>query len=131
MIKSIVIYTIKMLKHPGDLPFHLSQAVTVQREIYVDFLYRFNDKYPFKKIDNDNLFCNSSQEGEMDVYDVIMDFLIPSGYFPSAALLKEYSQSETTKTLNIFPTIEYLNKKFERNIYYNRMKERYYFIKKY
>ena len=42
-----------------------------------------------------------------------MEFLIPNGYLPSAALLKEYSESKITRELNTLPTREYLNSKFE------------------
>ena len=44
-----------------------------------------------------------------------MEFLIPNGYLPSAALLKEYSESKVTRELNTFPTRECLNSKFREN----------------
>ena len=48
----------------------------------------------------------------MDVFYMIMEFLIPNGYLPSAALVKEYSKSKVTRELNTLPTREYLNSKF-------------------
>ena len=48
----------------------------------------------------------------LDVFYTIMEFLIPNGYLPSAALLKEYYKSKLTIELNTLPTREYLNSKF-------------------
>ena len=46
---------------------------------------------------------------------MIMEFLIPNGYLPSAALFKEYSESKVTRELNTLPTREYLNNKFGKD----------------
>ena len=46
---------------------------------------------------------------------MIMEFLIPNGYLPSAALLKKYSESKITRELNTLPSREYLNSKFNKN----------------
>ena len=86
-----------------------------------DFLYRFKDKYPFKMIGEDS--------DPKEVYETVMDFLIPFGLKPSAALFKEYQQSEVTKRLNILPPRDYLNSKFSNGYEiseesYNRLKER-------
>ena len=54
---------------------------------------------------------------------MVMDFLIPNGYLPSAALLKEYSESKITRELNTLPTRKYLNSKFDK---YNQMSEETY-----
>ena len=59
----------------------------------------------------------------MDVFYIIMEFLIPNGYLPSAVLLKEYSESNITKRLNTLPPLEYLNSKFDKD---NQMSERVY-----
>ena len=45
----------------------------------------------------------------MKVFYRIMEFLIPNGYLPSAALLKEYSKSKVTRELNTLPPLEYIN----------------------
>ena len=87
-----------------------------------DFLYRFKDKYPFKMIGEDS--------NQKEVYEIIMDFLIPFGLKPSAALLKEYQQSEVTKRLNTLPSRDYLNSKFSNGYEiseedYSRLKERF------
>ena len=86
-----------------------------------DFLYRFKDKYPLKNIGEDSNL--------KEVYETIMDFLIPFDLKPSAVLFKEYQQSEVTKRLNKLPPRDYLNSEFsngyeisEEN--YNRLKER-------
>ena len=46
---------------------------------------------------------------------MIMEFLIPNGHLPSAALLKEYSISKVTRELNTLPSLEYFNSKFDEN----------------
>ena len=51
----------------------------------------------------------------MDVFYIIMEFLIPNGYLPSPALLKEYSESKVTRELNTLPSRKYLNSKFKEN----------------
>ena len=86
-----------------------------------DFLYRFKDKYPFKNIGEDS--------NPKEVYETIMDFLIPFDLKPSAALFKEYQQSEVTKRLNKLPPRDYLNSEFSNGYLisdenYNRLKER-------
>ena len=43
---------------------------------------------------------------------MIMEFLIPNGYLPSAALLKEYSESKVNRELSALPSLEYLNSQF-------------------
>ena len=47
---------------------------------------------------------------------MIMEFLIPNGYLPSAALHIKYSKSKLTSELNTLPTRENLNSKFEKNM---------------
>ena len=47
------------------------------------------------------------------MFYTIIEFLIPNGYFPSAALLKEYSKSKLTRGLNTLPLLEYLNYRFD------------------
>ena len=58
-----------------------------------------------------------------------MNFLIPFDLKPSAALFKEYQQSEVTKRLNKLPPRDYLNSEFSNGYLiseenYNRLKER-------
>ena len=59
----------------------------------------------------------------MDVFYTIMEFLIPNGYLPCAALLKEYSESIITKELNTLLERELINSKFSED--YQMSKERY------
>ena len=59
----------------------------------------------------------------LDVFYMLMEFLISFGYLPSAALLKEYSKSKITRELNTLPTREYLNSKFSK---YDEMSEEAY-----
>ena len=87
-----------------------------------DFLYRFKDKYPVEIIREDSY--------PKELYEIVMDFLIPFGLKPSAALFKEYQQSEVTKRLNTLPPRDYLNSKFSNGYEiseesYNRLKERF------
>ena len=69
-------------------------------------------------------------KSSMDVFYMIMEFLIPNGYLPSAALLKEYSDSKVTKKLNTLPSREYLNKMFYEDCQmseeaYERLRKRF------
>ena len=69
------------------------------------------------------------EEGNIDVFNTTMNFLIPNGLTPSASLLKEYSESEVAKKLQL-PTRDYLNSKFAEDwqiseVEYKLMKERY------
>ena len=64
------------------------------------------------------------------MFDLIMDFLIPSGLQPSNSLYMEYAQSEVTKMLNTLQTREFYNEMFGEDWQmseedYNRLKERY------
>ena len=65
-----------------------------------------------------------------DVFDLIMDFLIPSGLQPSNSLYLEYAKSEVTKMLNTLQTREFYNEKFSKvqkmsKKAYDRLKKRY------
>ena len=87
-----------------------------------DFLYRLKDKYPVEIIQEDSY--------PKELYEIVMDFLIPFGLKPSAALFKEYQQSEVTKRLNTLPPRDYLNSKFSNGYEiseekYTRLKERF------
>ena len=75
------------------------------------------------------LYLGSIDVGSFDVFDLIMDFLIPSGLLPSNSLYMEYAQSEVTKMLTL-QTRKFYNDKFksrykmsEKN--YDRLKEIY------
>ena len=65
---------------------------------------------------------------DMDVFYTIMEFLIPNGYLPSAALLKEYSESKVTRVLNTLPSREYFNTKFDKDSHISE--ERYELLRK-
>ena len=82
--------------------FHSDQIVVVLKEIIVDFLYRLKDKHPYS---------NPKMREAMDVFDLIMEFLIPNWHLPSIFLLKEYIESEFTKKFNTLSTLKYFNKK--------------------
>ena len=99
-----MIGAIKMLADSGTSLFYQDQRVTVMIENFADFLYRLKDRHPYS---------NSEMIWLMDVFYTIMEFLIPNGYLPSAALLKEYSESKATRELNTLPTRKYLNSKFD------------------
>ena len=118
----IVISKLTELGKPGTPEFREDRASVILREIMTDFLYRFKDKYPFEIIGEDS--------NPKEVYETAMDFLIPFGLKPSAALFKEYQQSEVTKRLNTLPPRDYLNSKFGswyeiNEESYNRLKERF------
>ena len=87
---------------PDTLEIRSHKASKVLKKIIVDFLFRFKDKHPF-----------SIENGPFDVFDLVMDFLIPSGLQPSSSLYKEYEQSEVTKELNILRTREFYNEQFK------------------
>ena len=101
---TIVIEIIKVLADSGTFHFCKDLTTTVLIQILVDFLYRLKDRHPYS---------NSENEDDMDVFYMIMEFLIPNSYLPSAALLKEYSESKVTKKLNTLPAREYINSKFD------------------
>ena len=82
-----------------------------------DFLYKFKDQHPY----------SNPEEGKtMDVFDRVMLFMKDTNLKPSEELIKFYAQSETTKTLNDFPTFMDLKEKIgmKREVY-DKLKERY------
>ena len=95
-----------MLADSGTFLFSKMPAETVLIEILADFLFRFKDRYPYS---------NSEIKDYIDVFYMIMEFLIPNSYLPSAALLKEYSKSKLTRELSTLPSLEYFNSKFGEN----------------
>lgn len=58
----------------------------------VDFLYRFKDKFPFSK---------SNFDGELDVFNKIMEFLLENNLEPSKDLKAKYSQCNVNKCLTL------------------------------
>ena len=58
------------------------------------------------------MWNTSIENGPFDVFDLVMDFLIPSGLQPSSSLYKEYEQSNVTKELNMLRTREFYNEQF-------------------
>ena len=116
-----MIKAIKVLSDSGASLFRKITTITVMIEIITDFLYRFKDRHPYS---------NTEIKENMDEFYMIMEFLIPNGYLPSAALLKEYSESKVTRELNILPSREYLNTKFDEDNQmseedYERLKKRF------
>ena len=101
-----MIQAIKVLTDSGISLFCKDHTAAVLIEIIVDFLYRLKDRHPYS---------SSKIKEDMKVFYTIMEFLIPNGYLPSAALLNEYSKSKITRELNTFPTREYLNSNFNKN----------------
>ena len=89
--------------------FHSDQIVVVLKEIIVDFLYRLKDKHPYSTFNI--IFSNPKIRETMDVFDLIMEFLIPNRHLPITFLLKEYIESEFTKKFNSLSTLKYFNKK--------------------
>ena len=81
-----------------------NQITATQRQEIIDFLYRFKDKHPFS---------GSNWDEGFDIFDMLMEFLIPLGLFPSPSLFKEYEQSAFTKELNRIPSYNYLNHGFQ------------------
>ena len=64
------------------------------------------------------------------MFDLIMDFLIPSGLQPSNSLYMKYAKSEVTKMLNTLQTREFYNEMFDEDEQmseedYDRLKKRY------
>ena len=94
------------------------------KETIIDFLYRFKDKHPF---------CTSfilifdciAKAKSFDVADRIMDFMDESKLKPSNALIEEYRQSKTTKTLNLFPSCTELKKIGIKEEEYDKLKKAY------
>ena len=83
----------------------------------IDFLYKFKDQHPYSK----------PKKGKtMDVFDRVMLFMKDTNIKPSEELIEFYARSETTKTLNDFPTFMDLKEKIgiKREVY-DRLKERY------
>ena len=62
----------------------------------------------------------------MDVFDRVMLFMQDTNLKPSEELIKFYAKSETTKTLNEFPTFMDLKEKIgmKREVY-DKLKEKY------
>ena len=116
-----MIEAIKMLEDSGASLFCKDRTATVLIENFVDFLYRLKDRLPGS---------NSEMSYYFDVFYRIMEFLIPNGYLPIVALLKEYSESKITRELNILPSREYLNSKFDEESQiseevYERLRKRF------
>ena len=79
----------------------------VLKEAIIDFLHRLKDKHPSSTsllFANFFLFYYSSKTKPFDVAHRVMKFMWDNKLKPSAALIEEYRQSKTTKTLNLFPS---------------------------
>ena len=100
---TLVIEVIKELADSGSSFFCKDQTATVLIEIIADFMYRLKDRHPY----------SSPKMNYLDVFCTIMEFLIPNGYLPSAALLKEYSESKVTRELTTLPSRWYFNTKYD------------------
>ena len=109
-----MIDTLRKLGRPGTLEFRSDMEASVLRESIVDFLYKLKDKHP----------CSDPQEcEEMDVNNIIMEFMEDFELNPSEELYKVYSESYTTKELNTIPYIKYLQDVFNED---NQMRENTY-----
>ena len=93
------------------------QQFKTLKDSIIDFLYKFKDQHPY----------SNPEEGKtMDVFDRVMQFMKDTNQKPSEELIKFYSQSETTKTLNEIPTFMDLKEKIGmKREAYDKMKERY------
>ena len=87
------------------------------KESITDFLYKFKDQHPY----------SNPEEGKtMDVFDRVMKFMQDTNLKPSEELIKFYAQSETTKTLNDFPSFMDVKEKIKlKREVYDKLKERY------
>ena len=93
------------------------QELMELKESLIDFLYRLKDKHPFS---------NSEEENTMDVFYRVMKFMEDNNLYPSHKLQEEYRESETTKSLNDFPSFVSIKDKIGiRREVYDKMKERY------
>ena len=84
-----------------------NQTLKELKEPMIDFLYRFKDKHPSSTSISfiASLFGDKKEE-TFDVAYRVMDFMRDNNLKPSNALIEEYRQSKTTKTLNLFPSYE-------------------------
>ena len=68
----------------------------------------------------------SSENKSFDVAHRVMNLVCDKRFMPSDALIEEYRQSETTKTLNRFPSYQELKEKIGmEKYYYDRLKKTY------
>ena len=90
----------------------------------IDFLYRLKDKHP--SCTPFILIFDCIADGEFfDVAFRVMDFMDKNNLKPSDALIEEYRQSKTTKTLNRFPSLEDWKKISSDEERYDRLKKAY------
>ena len=81
------------------------EELTEMKEPIVDFLYRLKDKHPSSSSFIVSLF-GFLMNKSFDVVHRVMNFMRDNKLKPSDALIEEYRQSKTTKTLNRFPPYE-------------------------
>ena len=115
-----MIEALKDLEKPDTPEFHFDSNAKILRKTIIDFLFRIKDKLPFNDAKNDYI---------IDGLKIIMEFMFENSYKPSAALLKEYSESKITRELNTLPPLEYLNSKFKKyaqmsKVAYERLRKR-------
>ena len=72
------------------------EELTEMKFIIVDFLYKLKDRHP----------SSNPKEMLFDVAHRVLNFMRDNNLNPSKALIEEYRQSKTTKTLNRFPSLE-------------------------
>ena len=103
-----------------------SQELKDLKESIIDFLYRLKDKHPSSRSLSfiASLFANSNNKS-FDVAYRVMDFMRDNNLKPSAALIEEYRQSKTTKTINRFPSYKQLKKIRMKEEIYNKLKKAY------
>ena len=91
----------------------------------IDFLYRLKDKHPL--CTPFILIFDCIADGEFfDVAYRVMDFMDENNLNPSKALIEEYRQSKTTKTLNRLPSYQELKEKIRMEKWvYDGLKKTY------
>ena len=101
-----------------------SPVIKELKESIIDFLYRLKDKHP--SCTSFILIFDCIADGESyDVAHRVMDFMRDNNLKPSDALIEEYRQSKTTKTLNRFPSKEELKKLYMGEEVYDKLKKTY------
>ena len=101
-----------------------SQTLKALKESIIDFLYRLKDKHPSSCTSFILTFDCIAKEKSCDVAHRVMDFMWKNKLKPSDALIEEYRQSKTTKTLNRLPSKEDWMKIMYES-WYDRLKKAY------
>ena len=100
------------------------KQLTEMKDTIIDFLYRLKDRHPLSTSSIASLFGFLKNES-FDVAHRVMNFMLDNNLKPSEALIEEYRQSKTTKTLNLFPSYEDWDKIGMSEERYNKLKKAY------